>query len=750
MKNSEIYFVKMILFLGLFFVFSFPLQLIAQEQMKTEKLLEDEIEDEFKWLREEANATVVIATKTEKKVEDAPGSVTVISREMLKRRDIKTVDEALSELAGVFVKRNKGLMDGNPSVMLRGFNDNLYTLVLLDGQPLNNGYSGILSWNALPVENIEKIEISRGAASALYGGNAMGGVINIITRTPEKLEISASAGYGTHNTKRYRFTAGNRFMDKFSMNIGCEGEITDGYETRMVLRTIKPGAGTESGGVPMNDKYGNPTKWVVGDGGKNSAERSAFNFKAGFDFSDTGSLAFTAVSGRHEYDYDPPNTYMGTFSGTAIAGPDSKAGFSPNDFISTGIGDEEMSVHTLGFKEQFGHIYIEAQAGVSKTDERYITESGGSKKTYYDSPGNLTEIETETWFSEFHTDIPIGENHMLTMGASYRTDDSDTNNYDVPYYRSYSDKSAGTFHSGGKDEIWSVFFQDEWNIAETFTIFTGGRYDSWKVRDGVSGEAGSESEYESNTDSEFSPRAAVVWKAFSNTIFRGSVSHAFRPPNLYELYRTRTMRGTLYQSNPNLEPETVWTYEAGTDQYLFNKNTRLSLTAYRNDIEDLIYYKHDQDAKTKTRMNAGKAEIYGLEFEASQQIYTWMKLWGNMTYADAKITENPLDPGSEDKDITGIPKTAWNIGLDAQHRLFRGSLVGRYYSKIYTDSENRDTEDGVYTTNEPAFYLDAKITFTPFKWAELSLSADNIFDKEYYQYYRQTGRTFLFELNFRY
>jgi iron complex outermembrane receptor protein len=63
---------------------------------------------------------VVTATKTEKKVEDAPGSVTVVSREEIERRNIKTVDEALSELKGIFVKRNKGLMDSTGSVRLRG------------------------------------------------------------------------------------------------------------------------------------------------------------------------------------------------------------------------------------------------------------------------------------------------------------------------------------------------------------------------------------------------------------------------------------------------------------------------------------------------------------------------------------------------------------------------------------------------------------------------------------------------------
>jgi len=232
------------------------------------------VEEEFRWLQEEAEATMVtVATKTEKRLEEAPGNVTVITKEKLSRHNIKTADEALSLLTSVFVKRNKGLMDSSASVRLRGFNKDQYTLILLDGQPLNNGYIGGLSWNALPVENIERIELIRGAASALYGGNAMGGVINIITQTPEKPEASATVGYGTHDTQRYRAHIGHRLMDKVSMRVGYEAELTDGYETTPVIRTIKSGEGSVSGGRPMNDEFGSATKWMVGDRGKTMPKR---------------------------------------------------------------------------------------------------------------------------------------------------------------------------------------------------------------------------------------------------------------------------------------------------------------------------------------------------------------------------------------------------------------------------------------------------------------------------------------------
>ncbi len=695
---------------------------------------------------------VVTATKTEKKIDEVPGSVTIIGKEELKSQNIQTVDDALDTLSGVFVKRNKGMMDSTASVRFRGFSGDQYTLILLDGQPLNDAYTGGLEWGAIPVHNIERIEVIRGAASALYGGNAMGGVVNIITSTPEKLTLEAGSGYGTNQTKRYHFSAGNRYMDRLSIQLGYENESTDGYPTTPVASTISSGNGNVTGGYAMNDKHGNPTRWVVGDRGDNSAEHTSFNGKLTFDFSDTGQLSLLAVSGKHEYEYGRPNSYMGTFgdnSTYAIAGTDQRVRFRPNDFISyTGIGENETQVYSMSFKEYFGPVLVNAQIGTVQVDDRYTTESGSGLADYDDSAGTLKETENESWFSELRADLPVGRAHTLTVGTSYRKDTSDTNDYDVPFYRSFSGKGASTFYSGGSSKTWAAFIQDEWRILDPLTIYAGLRYDSWKVYDGASGDPGAQSYYASNTESEISPKVSAVWRILDDTSLKASVGHAFRPPNLYELFRTWTSYGTLYQSNPDLDPETVWTYEMGVDQYFFDKRTKISLTGYRNDIKDLIYYQ--VIGSTKLRSNAGEARTYGLELEASHKVTDWLTLWGNYTYTDAQITENDTDPASENKQVTGIPENAFNIGLDTRYKWFKGSIVGRYFSKIYNDSDNADTEDGVYGTYEPAFFLDAKITVTPVKWVEVYVCAENLFDEDYYEYYQNEGRTVFAGITLKY
>ena len=695
---------------------------------------------------------VVTATKTKEDISNAPGSINVISRQDLEKRDIKTIDDAFSIIPGAFVKRTKGLMDSTSSVRLRGFNNDRYTLILIDGHPINDAYTGGVEWGMLPIESVEKIEVVKGGASALYGGNAMGGVINIITRTPKKTHGLIKTGMGNNGTWRYSASCGTKFKDKLSLRVGYEGESTDGYSTTPVLRTISSGASTVSGGYVMKDKTDTIDKWVVGDKGDNNAEKETISGKVVYDLTDTGKLLVGLVSGRHEYDYGPAHTYMGTFGDNttyADAGTGLRARFRPNDFISyTGIGDNKTDIYSLGYEQVYQTFYLSIKAGFHDVEDRYTLESGSGMADYYDSAGTLNETENRALFFEIQGDLPIGDSHHFTMGTSCKTDESDTNTYNIPYYRSYSQRSASTYQMAGKSWTWSLYAQDEWSLDEKITLYLGARYDVWKVYDGLSGNTGSKTNYAENNESSLSPKVSVVWKPLLGTVVRGSAGQAFRAPTLYELYRTWSSWGTTYQSNPYLKPETVRTVEAGIDQSFYNNRIKCGLTGFWNEIDDLIYYKVDGSIKTRT--NVGKARTLGLELDGSWALSDYFTIWGNYTYTDAKIKENATDPDSEGKQITGIPENAFNLGLDFKTDKYKANLTGRYISKIYNNSDNSDVAQGVYATYEPAFYLDAKVTWSPFKWWDISFCVNNIMDKEYYQYYKAEGRSYFAELAFKF
>ncbi len=187
---------------------------------------------------------VVTATRVEMPVSSVGSSVTVIDRERLRDRQCASVVQALRDVPGLDVVQSGGA-GGTASVFMRGAKSE-QTLVLVDGVPLNNasdvGRGADLS--QVPVENVERIEVLRGPQSTLYGADAMGGVINIITKKgsgPASGEVSAEAGsFNTFNEKaevrggnsRYNYSAGASRQDSQGISSANErngNTEKDGY-----------------------------------------------------------------------------------------------------------------------------------------------------------------------------------------------------------------------------------------------------------------------------------------------------------------------------------------------------------------------------------------------------------------------------------------------------------------------------------------------------------------------------------------
>ena len=181
----------------------------------------------------ELDKTVVTATRTETPIENLPVSVTVITKDDIEKMHAKTVDDVLNKAAGVQIKRRAGLSACSPGVYVRGTGDASRVMVLKDGIPLNAPYLGTVGgevWGAMSGENIEKVEIVRGASSALYGSSAMSGVINIITK-PAKKKITGGASFegGTFDT----YIGNAQFSgatDKFGLRVAAGHKRSDGYE----------------------------------------------------------------------------------------------------------------------------------------------------------------------------------------------------------------------------------------------------------------------------------------------------------------------------------------------------------------------------------------------------------------------------------------------------------------------------------------------------------------------------------------
>ena len=139
---------------------------------------------------------VVTGTKTERRLKNTPVITEVITRSEIEATGAENIGEALEHRVGVVVDRDAH----GDGVQLQGL-DSDYILILLDGEPQVGRIAGKLDLARISVENVERIEIVKGASSALFGSAAMGGVINVITRkTSSPFAVQLTNNFETHNT----------------------------------------------------------------------------------------------------------------------------------------------------------------------------------------------------------------------------------------------------------------------------------------------------------------------------------------------------------------------------------------------------------------------------------------------------------------------------------------------------------------------------------------------------------------------
>ena len=166
------------------------------------------------WGEEEAiymgdlGVIVITPTRGPRMIKDLPTNVSVITREEIAESSAQNVGEVLKNRLGIEIRRY-GTLGASSYISLRGCSA-FQTLVMVDGRPINSISEGMADLGQFPVDNVERIEIVRGPASALYGANALGGVVNIITREAkeEKIAADVNLGLGSFGTQIGRLNFG--------------------------------------------------------------------------------------------------------------------------------------------------------------------------------------------------------------------------------------------------------------------------------------------------------------------------------------------------------------------------------------------------------------------------------------------------------------------------------------------------------------------------------------------------------------
>ncbi|MGH8453161.1 MAG: TonB-dependent receptor [Nevskiales bacterium] len=179
---------------------------------------------------------VVTATRSEQPQNRLPAGVTVITQAEIERSGAKHIVEVLRNRSGVQITDTFG--DGSRTLVgIRGFGENAHsnTLILVDGRRLSNPDIASSDLNSIALKDVERIEIIEGSAGTLYGDQAVGGVINIITRRPDKFSATVDAGIGGYSAKTLRGHASDRLPSGLSYRVSAEVRQSDNYRDHNAL-----------------------------------------------------------------------------------------------------------------------------------------------------------------------------------------------------------------------------------------------------------------------------------------------------------------------------------------------------------------------------------------------------------------------------------------------------------------------------------------------------------------------------------
>lgn len=186
---------------------------------------------------------IVSASRDHREACQIPANVTVLDSQDIAESDAATLVDVLQNMDGLYFRSSSGNA-AQAEISMRGFGENSHgrVLVLLDGRRLNNPDMASINWAQIPLNNVERIEILRGGQSALYGDNAVGGVVNIITKkgTPQP-ELSAGVQAGSYGLNVER-AAGSGSTGPLNYSANIERNQADGYRDRSAYMTWGGGA----------------------------------------------------------------------------------------------------------------------------------------------------------------------------------------------------------------------------------------------------------------------------------------------------------------------------------------------------------------------------------------------------------------------------------------------------------------------------------------------------------------------------
>ncbi|MDR3675323.1 MAG: TonB-dependent receptor [Acidobacteriota bacterium] len=587
----------------------------------------------------------VTATRTEQRVSDTAASVAVLNQDDIATSGALTLDDALGEIPGFNLFRRNGSLTANPTslgVSLRGVGTSgaSRALVISDGIPLTDPFGGWVYWDRVPMTSVGAVEVVEGGVSDLYGGDALGGVINVIPRRLHNSSLSLETFYGNEQTPDLSITASLR-RGPWMAIASSEGFHTNGY-----ISVLPPLQGSVDSPVASEHFAGLYTLE------RRFSEQTRV-FARGSIFEDTRK------------------------NGTPLQNNDTRL-----RQIAVGADWQSPTVGTVTFRAFGGPETYDQTASSVPANRNSETLSDSQRVLSYQA--GLDAQWTHTVGT--HQTLAAGFDGQEIRGASN----------ELMYSSGTLSTAVG---AGGRQRLWGLYGEDIIRINTRWFITGGARVDNWNNYDALSvtrplATAGplQVTNYSPRSEQAFSPRLSTLFRVKDNLVFRASMYRAFRAPTLNELYRSFRQGNTLTLADPGLTAEQLTGAEAGASYNAFHQRVSVRCTLFWSDISDPIAnvtLSTTSSLITRQRQNLGETRSRGAELEAEARLTSALTLSGGWQYVDATVTSFPANALLDGLLVPHVPRHDLNFQARySRAHLLTAALQGSFVGQAFDDDQN--------------------------------------------------------------
>lgn len=638
-------------------------------------------------------------TRGESTLRDVTRPAYVINREQLQQQGARTVKEGLQFVPGILGGGTVGTeVNALSGQLIRGSN-NTQVLILLDGRPINALGAGGFDLSEISTDSVERIEVLPGGGSVLYGSDAIGGVVNIITRQPsEGLSGSVSATLGSYgyDDQTLQFSGTEDKLGYFFSYNRIQADNDYPFEV----------AGFDQTRENNDAKYDNLT------------------LRLNYPVGDRTQLSFSAL-------YLPKE--QGVPGGVPIADPLFGQGFFNDltdenrkftdqvltDFsVSSKLGGGDDSTLTARFYADWLNTRFD-----SRTEE-VLALSVGDDGAAVLGPRNLTP-------SRFQT-------RQRSLGSQIQHNWQFAPNQSIVYGFDFRSTQVENLRQNLVTEVETIGYEDTINQGALFAQYSIKPIESWNIV------AGLRQEFSSlNEGSVFSPTVGTKFSLGESTTLRANYIRNFRLPSLSNLFNV----SPASIGNPDLEPERGNSFDLGIDQS-FGDFALLRLTYFNNTISDLIAFRRITPAEngiSGTFQNLGKVRTQGLEASLNVRLADNVFASAGYTLNSPTILES-VNPGEEDNELRFSGADKLNLGLwyERPSGWYAGILMSSLGS-YPTNNTNTEFLSG-YTTFDLRFQVPVS------EQISATFGVQNLFDQRYQLFagFPNAGRTLEGSLSYRF